>query len=395
VLGLFQFEPELRTAPPYRPDLSTAASRQRVLQDNHLALLRVAWFAAENNWATHAWQLPCAMVPFLSSTNYGAETFELFTGALAAARSIGDQHGEAAALMALAVVSRDRGDNSGSQDLFRQALAVSEAHGNLSWQAQLLTDLGVSQLSDGQLEPAGVSFARAHVLARQIDDERLASLSANNLGVIRRDLGQLDEAVELFERAGHRGGRPTDQSRLLQLINVGLVRHLQGSQEEALAALDEAMAICERTATENRMPAVLVCQAAVHRSLGNLDSALDRGRRALRMARRFTFGEIECMALNTLGETFVSLADLVTAEQVFAEAQAAAERGRHAAQAARAQEGFAHLSLIRGDEAKARTHWEQALRDYPAGLSAANDVRRHLEALGRTSITCLRCSATG
>ncbi len=395
VVGPFRFEPELRNMPAHVPDLSTPAGRVRVLQDTHRALLRAAWFAAENNWNSHAWQLPCAMVPFLGSMNYGAETFELFTGALAAARSIGDHQGEVASLMALAVVSRDRGDNSESQDLFRQALAVSEAYGNLAWQAQLLTDLGVSQLSDGQIGPAGESFARAYDLARETGDERLTSSSANNLGVICRERGQFDEAVEYFERGGHRGGRSTDRDRAFQLINVGLVRHLQGRHHDALGALDEALAICERTVAENRMAAVLVCQAAAHRSLGNLDRALDHGRRALRLARRFTFGEIECMALNTLGETFVSLADLATAEQVFGEAQAAAERGRHAAQAARAQEGFAHISLIRGDEETARKHWEQALRDYPADMGAADDVRWHLEALGGPSVTCLRCAQNG
>lgn len=387
-IGPFRFELELRNVPTHVPDLSTPADREHVLNSHHRALLRAAWFAAENNWNSHAWQLPCALMPFLSSVNYGADAFELFTGAVAAARSINDRHGEVASLMALAVVSRDRGDNSDGQDLFRQALAVSEAEGNLAWQAQLLTDLGVSQLADGQIVPAGGSFSRAYDLAHETGDERLLGSSANNLGVICRELGKLDDALEYFEQAGDRA---SDQGRITQLINIGLVRHLQGFQHDALASLDEAMAICERTTAEKRMAAVLVCQAAAHRSLGNLDAALGHGRRALRLARRFTFTEVECMALNTVGETFVSRADLTTAEQVFWEAQSTAVRGRHAAQAARAQEGFAHISLLRGDEAAARQHWEQAVSYYPAGVAAVDDVRRHLNALGQTSITCTRC----
>jgi DNA-binding SARP family transcriptional activator/Tfp pilus assembly protein PilF len=392
-IGPFLFEPQILHQPNMQLPLATDAERASFLRQNYRGLMAAIRYAQDEGWTSHAWQLPCALIPFLSGLNYNNESFDIFARARSAAATLGDRHGEVAALMALAVVCRDRGNNGAAQDLFQQAIEVSKLTGNVTWQAQLLTDLGVSQLNEGQVRPADDSFSRAYGMARELGDERLSLALTNNLGVVCREMGRLDDSLTYFATVAEQlGDDSRERAGITNLINFGIVYHLQGRLDEAEASLVRALEVSIRTAAERRQANIRCFLSSVHRSRGEVAVAVAQGRTALSLARRFALNETECMALNTLGEAFVTAGELTTARIVYGEAVGAAERYGFVVQLARAYEGFAHVSLATGETEAAGRAWRRALDLYPDGVAAADYAARHLVMLGQAQGDCPRCA---
>ena len=102
--------------------------------------------------------------------------------------------------------------------------------------------------------------------------------------------------------------------------------------------------------------------------------------------------ETEWAALNALGDTYLSLGDLDTAEQVLRQAANLAVKHESPRFTARGQEGLAHCASARGDDATAKHHWSEALKVYPGGVMDPVGARRHLAAPDSSTETCWRCS---
>ncbi|MEV6525741.1 BTAD domain-containing putative transcriptional regulator [Longispora sp. NPDC051575] len=348
-IGVFRIEPALKHLPPEPDAMSSGQTEADLLQANYRGIIAAARFAAEHGWPVHAWQIPAGLVPHLARLNYVGDSLNLFVAALASARGLDDRHGEAASLSAMAYIFRDRdSDLVAAQDLFEQAIGVAAAEGNLYWQAYLSVDLGITQLKGGQTQLAHRTFSASYQMALELGDRRLGAFLTNNLGVVCLRAGQYEEALERFERVLGLGPDLLSQhTRVLTMANIGLTHHLQGRLGDALATLNLAVTQGREFGLQSAEAWALARRCSVYRALGEFEQAVEDGRGALMLARHLKQSEIECEALNALGETFLSTADLNTAESVHTEALGMAEAAGIEAQAARAQEGLTRVSLTR------------------------------------------------
>jgi hypothetical protein len=104
--GPLRFRPDVSYPPVRLPVSRSEAENIEQLTAEQGNLLAAARFAAENGWDTHAWQLPCVLLPFFGRINSLAGSLATYRSALRAARSLGDRHGQSVALANIALAVR-------------------------------------------------------------------------------------------------------------------------------------------------------------------------------------------------------------------------------------------------------------------------------------------------
>ncbi|MBM7810469.1 AfsR/SARP family transcriptional regulator [Saccharothrix algeriensis] len=353
-------------------------------------LTAAALFAAQRGWHRHAWQLVCTLHPFLKLRNFGGKAYDLYKSAAEAARAAGDEFGESISLQGLSGACREQRTVTEAVEHLNRALELMRRVGDVDREAHQTVDLGNLMFRADRLPQARDLYLAADRLLAGSTDTRLRSAVVNNLGVLCRDLGEFDLALDHLRRALEMPGH-SSRDRLITEGVLGTALHLRGDHQAALHAfgqvLDEATA--DRFAYGEAM--ALMGMSSVYRHLGDLMASVEHGRRALRSAREFGFREFECEALSCLGEAFFLLADTERAQQVFVEVGQMGERYQSIRYQARALEGLAHLSFARGEVEGARRYWEKAVETYPAGLVDIRYARTHLTSPGNGWTTCFRC----
>jgi len=110
--------------------------------------------------------------------------------------------------------------------------------------AEALHWLGV--MLDEQRDEAGatIRFAEALEIQREIGDEQAVARELNGLGVVQRNIGELDAAEPLFTESLMRRRRLGDQVGIaISLTNLGILAIDRGRLDEAIGYLEEGLEI--------------------------------------------------------------------------------------------------------------------------------------------------------
>src|SRR5262249_26289081 len=118
----------------------------------------------------------------------------------------------------------------------------AERIGAVPLQALVLANLGEIALSEGKTEEAHRRLEDAMALARDLDDRRLHSETARNLGLLELEGGNLARAKELVERAlalADRGGLRHRGARAPLALGEGRPATLYAAGERPPADADD------------------------------------------------------------------------------------------------------------------------------------------------------------
>lgn len=384
--------PRLDPPPPHSREVGSVQEALAVLAAEYHNLLAVARYTADHGWPNHAWQFACLLQPLLAIRNYPEGSYELFQGGLLAAREVGNAHGEAACLHGLAAVCCEHRTTAEARQHLEQALALSRSCGDRSRQAAQLVDLGNVYLQDDRLGAAAAAFQAAEALLEPDSGDTLRAAIDNNLGVVYRDLGRYDEALDRLHRALAATSDQLANAAGLTQWSIGAIHHARGEHDRALAVFRHIQRTSAERDFEHGEAVAMLGLGMVHHSRGDLDAALRECRKALTIARQLALHKLECEALIAIGEA-AAHRDRRQAEQVYRLAAEQAVRIGVRRYQARVEEGLAHLAAADGRHADATRHWRRALRLYPKGMAHAEHPRRHLSDPGGTA-TCLRCRTT-
>jgi DNA-binding SARP family transcriptional activator len=380
--GAYRREPKLTHRPAHLPPApSLSAARQRLRQE-HANLVQVAKYAATHEWNNHAWQIPTALYPYISTMYLWESSMDMFTDALHAARAAGDPRGESAVAGAIAGVLRERGDRSASAEMFARAIALSRQAGDQTAEAWLLGGLGTLHNAAGDLATARELYRTGYALAEQAGDTEERITLANNLGRLETSAGRLDKAAAHLEAALDLARQKgSDVDTVFVTTNLALVRHQAGAFGAAVALLDTCVAEARRLDFALVEAIALARRADARAQLGEHGLAADDARAAVCLARATGQRRAECEALNVLAERALTDGD----EKAAADAYQAAERLAltfHAPDlAGRAYEGLAAVAARRGDREAHLRYLARAADAYPAG--SAN--RRRLASASATA----------
>jgi tetratricopeptide (TPR) repeat protein len=231
---------------------------------------------------------------------------------------------------------RHRGTDDQAR-LLEAAAAAAARLGHDRQRAALLADLGYAHAAAGRLAEALSAYEQAEQSGP--DDNDLAASLALRIGLVRRDLGDLEAAQthfrrarELFEEIGGRGG----QSQALAFdgwVTLGLGRHGEAvelaraslalaegparttglvtlgvalaSQDrgESLRALREALSLSEQNNLQHNQAWCHNYLGVALRIMGSPEKALEHHRRAFELLEPLAEVQLEIDCLRTYAET--------------------------------------------------------------------------------------------
>ncbi len=262
----------------------------------------------------------------LAAQQRHVEADRRYDEALQAARDVGDAGLEAATLQHQGLLARNTGDLDRAVALFHDALDRFGRAVDEGGEMQTSDLLGSAEQLRGHHDAARAWNARARELAIRLGDRRQLAATAHNLGILHQVMAEdPDLAAE----------RPA----------------LLG---QAVASVEEALAICRELNTEPDIAASLFQLGVLHRLLGDLDTAERHAREALAIRERLRSPD--------------TVKDYANLEQI---AQARGDAAAAARWAARKEEQLAELDRLARGPADNPTRVPSQLLDALRQLAAA------------------------
>ncbi|MFE0464988.1 tetratricopeptide repeat protein [Kitasatospora sp. NPDC058965] len=373
----------------------------------------LAWLDAEranlvavsglSGFPGHQRDLSALLARYLERGAHYTDALAVHSGALAAARTLGDRPGEADALRFLGLIVMHQGRYEQALVHLGESLRVADALPPSVGQVSTLLNIGVVLGRSGRLEEAREHFERALdrartlgaqvqegtaltnlgvilrrqgryaealerldeslVIKERLDDRIGISIVRDNLGVLCRRLGRLDEALAHHRRALELDREGNDRAgEATTLDNLGLVHERRGELDRAAELFEQALELTREIEDGSGEAIALGNIGRVHRLRGEPDRALERHREALAVAERLEGPLVLAEAHNNLGETLCARGEPALAVPEHRAALALDCGDPFEAARAHADLGTAHHLL--GDEAAAREHHRAALAGY-------------------------------
>ncbi|MBE9136769.1 tetratricopeptide repeat protein [Nodosilinea sp. LEGE 07088] len=166
--------------------------------------------------------------------------------ALSLRRAVGDREGEAVTLDNIGGIYNVTGDYATALDYYQQALSLSRAVGDRQGEAVTLNNIGAIYQVLGNRATALEYYQQALPLRRAVGDRQGEATTLNNIGTNYQALGDRATALDYYQQALPLrrvvGDRPGEADTL---YNLALLYQEQNQLEDALTAIDDAIALVE------------------------------------------------------------------------------------------------------------------------------------------------------
>jgi DNA-binding SARP family transcriptional activator len=406
---------------PVLPDADAGRAWLRAERPNLLAALRTATSHARHE---HTVALTIGMATLLRNDGPWSEALALHNNAIAAARSLEDRAGQAAALIQLGIVRNLTGDCPAALDALEQAAQLYRELDDPLGQANALTQLGeIRGFVDDwpgafdDLEQAlrlyqqlGDSLGQANVLTRRGDIRRYTADFPGaipdlewafrlyqelgygdgqgavliSLGNARRVTGDfagatrnLEEALQLYAQLDNHLGRANTLSEL------GELRRLSGDYPGAARYLEQGLRIYQDLGNRMGHANAQVLLGSVRQSTGDLPGAAELLEAAVDTFRGIGSRGSEAWAMNRYAAVISASGRPAPAEALYLEALRLARETGQADDEAHALEGSGECHLRRGEALAGVAYLKQALELFQrlAMQPDANRVQARLASL--------------
>ena len=362
-------------APAWVPKLRTEEEAIAWLKTERPNLHACVTYAASHGHLVYAIRIPVAISGFLHFQGYWTEAVTLGRAALAAARTAGDQHGQARALTQLGRAQKQTGDYPGAAASLTRALQLSRDLGDRQIQAWALTQLGVVQQQTGDYPGAAASLTRALQLSRDLGDRQIQAWALTQLGVVQQQTGDypgaaasLTRALQLSRDLGDRHGQAW------ALHDLGAVQQQTGDYPGAAASLTRALQLSRDLGDRQIQACALNLLGEVQQQTGDYPAAAASSTQALQLFGGLGDRHGQVVASISLGELLLLSREPSQARAYFAQALSTARDINAPVLEAQALDGIGRSYIREGNPGQGATHLQQALAVYQ-GLGAAEAQR--------------------
>jgi len=408
------------------PDLPDSAAALAWADAHRENLVLSAAHAAAHGLPSHAVRLATVLWRYLDIGGHYDDALTLHAHAFDLARESGDRTAQAILLGGTGTVHYRRGDYPRAAEMFTAAVDLYRAAGDGSGQGHLLIDLGNVRHQQGRLDEAVHCHRQGLALHEQVGDRFGMFRAHDNLGnTIRaqgdyqRAVGHLSEALAIIREIGDRDGEAHALDRLgsvhfrlgdyasaavvcvhaldayhevgsplgiaYVLNSLGTIRLKQGDLAAAQQYCDKALAGFRRMGARHGEAEALAALGAVAAEQGDLDRAAELHRGSLALFTQLGSESGEASALNDLGAVSLAAGKTEDAHTEHTGALTIADRIGDRYEQARAHAGLGHTSYRGDDPARARAHWDRALRGFAElGVPDAEQLRARMAADGWT-----------
>lgn len=199
---------------------------------------------------------------------------DAYTRSLDLARELADQAGAAAARLALAWVSLNRGDFAQAETLAQEALALYRDLDNQKNIALTFNTLGTIAVKTNQYAQAQTHYQQSLDIRRRLNHPREIAESLNNLGTVASELGQFDRAKQCYQEClalvRPSGNRPAIANIL---NNLGSLAGMQTRYPEAQQYFEQSLQIRQEMGDQYGIATSLNNLAATARYLEDYETA--------------------------------------------------------------------------------------------------------------------------
>lgn len=154
-------------------------------------------------------------------------------------------------LMELGAVNISKGDLEQTERCYRDSLDYWQSTQNFLWQANVLNNIGVLQLTRGEHEQAVVTLEKGLAYARLAVNPRLEGYTLTSLGDVFRDLRALKEARQAYTQAEEILCKTNDVSLDVYLtLGKAVLDRIAGENESSLRQINLAYAKSEKSGSK-------------------------------------------------------------------------------------------------------------------------------------------------
>jgi tetratricopeptide (TPR) repeat protein len=286
------------------------------------------------------------------------------------ARQIGDLTIESRCLHALVEAYKQRGDMPGVATYQNELLVLEERLGNRPAAARWGIRLGTTLIGLNKPQRAAEAFARAHQIARALNDPAMEQRALGGLGVaytsLNRSADALENLMQALEISRQMGDLPQEAE---WLASIGQALWTFKEPSDAIGALNESLAIARRIDDMELQASLLTLLGEIFVETGQLPRARECYHRALDLSRKLGKRHQQIELLSSLGGIASQARQQAQALALYDQAlQLATETGDRAA-AARLQGRLGKLAQRQRD-------WPQAINHYRKALELAEDLEQ-------------------
>jgi tetratricopeptide (TPR) repeat protein len=245
------------------------------------------------------------------------EAREMVTAAIEDARTLGDEHCEADALLALADIEQKEGAFGAAEARLLQLIGLFERLGDDERLAQAWQLRSMGALLSQDLVTANIASREALKLFKSLGDRLGEAWALQHMSWCAFIAGQLDEAEDLLHQAAGTFAELGDSGGLGWAMGLlAFTRYQGGHSAEAEAMAEDVLIEGRERGDKWGSTMMLVLTALIRLWTGRTESAADRAREALTMALSMGDGYAEVQSRLTLGRALAALGDVDGAFEV-------------------------------------------------------------------------------
>jgi DNA-binding SARP family transcriptional activator/tetratricopeptide (TPR) repeat protein len=291
-------------APGHAPALTEPEQARAWLRTERANLLAALHHATTHGDHQRSVTLTAGLATTLRTDGPWAQAITLHTAAAAAARHLGDRHGEASALAELGNAHGLTGDTAADARYLEQALTLYRGVGDRLGQAAALTDLAVAQGILGDYAGTTQNLEKALNLYRDLRNQRGQANVLLRLGNTRRLTGDLPSALQYLDTALTVYRELGDQPGQANTLNtMGLVRLSAGDIAGALRDQENALPLWRELGVPSGVALTQARLGNLHKSADDFPAAYRDLGAALEAYRELGDQAGEAIVLTHLGDT--------------------------------------------------------------------------------------------
>jgi len=354
--------PAVRVIPAAVPPLADPREALAWARAERASVLACVDHAAGAGQHARVIALTAGLAGLLRHDGPWAEAITRHAAAVQAARVLGDQHGQADALINLAIVRRNSGDYPGATQDLQEALSVYRDLGDRRGEANALTTLGEARRLGGNLPAAAQDLEEALAIYLDVGDILSQADTRSSLAAVRQMTGEYaaaardwQEALRAYRDLGDRRGQAN------VLSSLGYVLGLNGDYPAATRELQEGLNLSRDLGSRVGQGRALTFRGEVWRRAGNYPAAAQDLEEALAVHRELGDRGAEVSTLNEVGALHLARRDVEQATALHRQALDLARQIGSPWDEAQALAGLGRCSAAGGRTAEAESGLRHAL----------------------------------
>jgi tetratricopeptide (TPR) repeat protein len=233
-----------------------------------------------------AWKLPAVLWDFFTLHGHWSDWLTSHEIGLAAARQVGDKHGEAWLENNLGSAYRGMGRFEEAVGHFHRSLDLNEEIGNRPGEGWTRYNIGDTYREMGRFEEALEHLQRSLAISRKLGERWGEGYTLNMIGDTYRSLGQFDEALQYLlpalvinQEIGHRRGEG------FSLTMIGDTYQAREDLDQAVDYYERALAVRREIGDRRGEAATLHGLGEAHQKRWQFDLAVHHYQQALAVRR--------------------------------------------------------------------------------------------------------------